>query len=152
MIYLRLAITFELECVQVNLTHGSEELDDALAAAGQILDVNQVEATSNRSVSEVREVPIDVRAVVVLAELAHLRTIDREDGNHALVRQVRNLHLVGQSIALVGVVSIVRIGHHGDEVEVAFGLLRIVLDQDDELDHGPNRGSARRRSWCPPSR
>ena len=127
--YLRLAITLNLECVQVNLTHGTKELDDSFAAAGQILDVNQVETARDRSAGEVREVPINVRAVVVLTELTHLRTTQSIDGNHALFRQVANLHSVGKGIAFVSVVSIVRIGHHRYEIEVFLGLDFIVHDR-----------------------
>ena len=100
------------------MTHGTEELDGTLTAAGQILDVNQVEAAGDGGTGKVRQIPFDARDFIVLAELAHLGTTQGVDGNHALVGQVGDLHLVGQGIAFVGVVSIVRIGHHSDEVEV----------------------------------
>ncbi|MBQ5576206.1 MAG: hypothetical protein IIT37_09180 [Bacteroidales bacterium] len=50
---------------------------------------------------KVGQIPFNARIFIVLAELAHLRAAQSVDGNHALVGQVRNLHLVGQGVAFV---------------------------------------------------
>ena len=83
------------------MTHGTEELDGTLAAARQILDVDQIEAAGHRRIGKVGQIPFNARIFIVLAELAHLRAAQSVDGNHALVGQVRNLHLVGQGVAFV---------------------------------------------------